>query len=79
MVSFSNGTTTRCFSSSIDPCNRSLDPGGSQMAAYIIRRVLASLLILLAATFLMFTLVSLSGDPLAEFVVDTDPDQKAIC
>ncbi len=48
------------------------------MAAYIIRRVLASLLILLAATFLMFTLVSVSGDPLAEFVNVTDPDQKAL-
>ncbi|MCZ3388356.1 MAG: ABC transporter permease [Actinomycetia bacterium] len=48
------------------------------MAAYIIRRVLASLLILLAATFLMFTLVSLSGDPLAEFIAVPDPDQKAL-
>ncbi len=48
------------------------------MAAYIIRRVLASLLILLAATFLMFALVSLSGDPLAEFVNNPDPDQKAL-
>jgi len=48
------------------------------VAAYIIRRVLASLLILLAATFLMFALVSLSGDPLAEFVNNPDQDQKAL-
>lgn len=48
------------------------------MAAYIVRRLLASLLILLAATFLMFMLVSLSGDPLAEFIQTTDPEQKAL-
>ncbi|MCZ3385487.1 MAG: ABC transporter permease [Actinomycetia bacterium] len=48
------------------------------MAAYIIRRLLASLLILLAASFLMYTLVSFSGDPLAEFTAVTDPDQKAL-
>lgn len=47
------------------------------MAAYIARRLLVSLLILLAATFLMFTLMSLSGDPLAEFVSTPDPETKA--
>ena len=50
------------------------------MAAYIIRRVLASLLILLAATFLMFILVSLSGDPLAEFIaVPLTRDSRRHC
>ena len=34
------------------------------MASFIIRRLIASVFVLFAATFLMYILVSLSGDPL---------------
>ncbi|HEX5016132.1 MAG TPA: ABC transporter permease [Actinomycetes bacterium] len=46
------------------------------MTAYVVRRLLASLLILLAASFVMFALVSLSGDPLSEFYASSDPDRE---
>ncbi len=48
------------------------------MGSYIVRRVLASLLILLAASFLMFALVTLSGDPLAEFTGSNAPDKERL-
>jgi peptide/nickel transport system permease protein len=46
--------------------------------AFIVRRVLASLLILWAASFLMFALVTLSGDPLAEFTASNAPDKERL-
>ncbi len=48
------------------------------MGSYILRRILASLLILLAASFLMFALVTLSGDPLAEFTGSNAPDKARL-
>ena len=48
------------------------------MGAYIIRRVFASLLILFAASFLMFALLSASGDPLAEFTGVTGPNKELL-
>lgn len=48
------------------------------MGVYITRRVLASILILLAATFLMFGLLSLTGDPLAEFAQSNSPDKELL-
>jgi peptide/nickel transport system permease protein len=44
------------------------------VAAFITRRLLASALILLAASFLMFILVTLGGDPLAEFTGSNTSD-----
>lgn len=48
------------------------------MIAYVIRRLLISVVILLIASFLMFVLVSASGDPLAALQTDQSPnkDQK---
>jgi peptide/nickel transport system permease protein len=46
--------------------------------AFIVRRVLASILILFAASFLMFALVTLSGDPLAEFTASNAPDKERL-
>lgn len=47
------------------------------MYGYVIRRLLISLVILLLASFLMFVLVSNSGDPLAELQTDTSPNKEA--
>lgn len=48
------------------------------MLVFVIRRLIVSFFILLASTFLIYTLVALSGDPLAELRADTSPnrDQK---
>lgn len=44
------------------------------MFFFIIRRLLVSVPILLAASFVMFGMVTISGDPLAEFRQSTDPN-----
>ncbi|MEP6479579.1 MAG: ABC transporter permease [Rhodoglobus sp.] len=46
------------------------------MATFVIRRLIASIFILLAATYLMYLLVASSGDPLADLRDSTSP-QKA--
>ncbi len=46
------------------------------MYAYVIRRLLISLVILVVASFLMFWLVSQSGDPLADLLTDTSPNKE---
>lgn len=46
------------------------------MYAYVIRRLLISVLILLIASFLMFVLVSQSGDPLADLLTDQSPNKQ---
>ena len=48
------------------------------MGVYITRRVVASVLILFAATFLMFALMSVSGDPLAELRGSSSPDKELL-
>lgn len=46
------------------------------MFFYIIRRLLISIPILLASSFVMFWLVTISGDPLAQYRQSTDPDRE---
>lgn len=46
------------------------------MFFFIVRRLLVSIPILLASTFVMFFLVTISGDPLAEFRQSTDPNRE---
>jgi len=48
------------------------------VTAFIARRFVASLLILFAASFLMFALMSASGDPLAEFTSFTGPNKELL-
>ena len=48
------------------------------MTAFIARRFVASLLILFAASFLMFALMTASGDPLAEFTSFTGPNKELL-
>lgn len=47
------------------------------MLVFIVRRLIASLLVLLAASFLTFLLVDLTGDPLAQFRLQTPPPEPA--
>lgn len=47
------------------------------MSAYVVRRLLISILILLLASLLMFILVSNAGDPLADLQTDTSPNKEA--
>lgn len=44
------------------------------MATFVIRRLIASIFVLLAATFLMYNLVALSGDPLEDLRASTAPN-----
>jgi peptide/nickel transport system permease protein len=46
------------------------------MYAYVIRRLLVSLVILLLASFLMFILVTNAGDPLADLQTDQSPNKE---
>ncbi|MEM9468465.1 MAG: ABC transporter permease [Actinomycetota bacterium] len=46
------------------------------MFFFILRRLLISIPILLASSFVMFWLVTISGDPLAEFRQSTDPNRE---
>ncbi|GAB3420945.1 ABC transporter permease [Flindersiella endophytica] len=48
------------------------------MAVFIVRRLIVSVFVLLAATFIMYVLTALSGDPLADLREDNSPnrDQK---
>lgn len=48
------------------------------MATFVIRRLIASIFTLLAATYLMYILVALSGDPLQELRVSTSPNKEAL-
>jgi peptide/nickel transport system permease protein len=48
------------------------------MLSYIIRRLLYSIVVLFAASFLVFTFVSVSGDPLAALRVTPDYDPNTI-
>ncbi len=48
------------------------------MASFIIRRLIASVFVLLAATFLMYILVSLSGDPLADLRASNSPNKDEL-
>lgn len=51
---------------------------GAGLFFYIVRRLLISVPILLASSFVMFWLVTISGDPLAEFRLSTDPNREQI-
>lgn len=46
------------------------------VTAYVIRRLLISIVILIVASFLMFLLVSNAGDPLAELQMDTSGNRE---
>lgn len=48
------------------------------MAAFVVRRLIASLFILLAATYLMYILVAFSGDPLEELRLSSAPNKEAL-
>ena len=48
------------------------------MASFIIRRLIASIFVLLAATFLMYMLVSLSGDPLGDLRASNSPNKDEL-
>lgn len=48
------------------------------MAAFVVRRLIASLFIFLAATYLMYILVAFSGDPLEELYTSTAPNKQAL-
>lgn len=48
------------------------------MVSYVLRRLGVSLLILLGASFLVYLLVSVSGDPLAEFRESTRPNKEQL-
>lgn len=47
------------------------------MTTYILRRLLASLLILLGASFIVYLLIAYSGDPLAEIRSSNSPSKEA--
>ena len=46
------------------------------MGVFVVRRLTVSFLILIASTFLMFALVSASGDPLGDLRLDTSPNRQ---
>src|SRR3954470_1339870 len=46
------------------------------MSVFVVRRLTVSFLILIASTFLMFALVSASGDPLGDLRLDTSPNKQ---
>lgn len=48
------------------------------MAAFVIRRLIASFFVLLAATFLMYNLVALSGDPLEDLRASSAPNKEQL-
>ncbi len=48
------------------------------MAAFVVRRLIASPFILLAATYLMHILVAFSGDPLEELRLSAAPNKEAL-
>ena len=48
------------------------------MLSYVVRRLLYSVVVLLATSFLVFTFVSVSGDPLAALRVTPDYDPNTI-
>ena len=48
------------------------------MSAFVVRRLIASLFILLAATYLMYILVAFSGDPLEELRLGNAPNKEAL-
>jgi peptide/nickel transport system permease protein len=48
------------------------------MAAFVIRRLIASFFVLLAATFLMYNLVALSGDPLEDLRASNAPNKQQL-
>lgn len=48
------------------------------MATFVIRRLIASVFVLLAATYLMYNLVALSGDPLEELRQSTAPNKEQL-
>src|SRR4051794_34697583 len=49
---------------------------GEGMGVFVVRRLTVSFLILIASTFLMFALVSASGDPLGDLRLDTSPNKQ---
>lgn len=48
------------------------------MTTYIIRRLLASLLILLGASFIVYLLIAYSGDPLGDLRASNSPNKEAL-
>jgi ABC-type dipeptide/oligopeptide/nickel transport system permease component len=48
------------------------------MLTYIVRRLLYSIVVLIAASFLVFTFVTVSGNPLAAFETNPNVSQQTI-
>ncbi|MGZ8804599.1 MAG: ABC transporter permease, partial [Microbacterium sp.] len=48
------------------------------MASFIIRRLIASIFVLFAATFLMYVLTSFAGDPLEELRQSNAPNKNEL-
>mgnify|MGYP003559020280 CR=1 FL=1 len=48
------------------------------MATFIVRRLIASIFIFLAATYLMYILTALSGDPLEDLRTSTAPNKQQL-
>ncbi|MGN6220334.1 MAG: ABC transporter permease, partial [Microbacterium sp.] len=48
------------------------------MASFIIRRLIASIFVLFAATFLMYLLVAYSGDPLEDLRLSNAPNKESL-
>ncbi|MCU1440220.1 MAG: transporter permease [Rhodoglobus sp.] len=48
------------------------------MATFVVRRLIASIFILLAATYLMYILTALSGDPLEDLRTSTAPNKQQL-
>ena len=48
------------------------------MLSYVVRRLLYSVVVLVAASFLVFTFVSVSGDPLAQLRITPNLSQQSV-
>ena len=48
------------------------------MATFVVRRLIASIFILLAATYLMYILTALSGDPLEDLRTSAAPNKAEL-
>ena len=48
------------------------------MATFVVRRLIASVFVLLAATFLMYNLVAFSGDPLEDLRTSNAPNKEQL-
>ncbi|GAA4670824.1 hypothetical protein GCM10025780_12950 [Frondihabitans cladoniiphilus] len=50
----------------------------SQMVSFIVRRIIVSVLVLIAASFIMYVLVANSGNPLSDLIGSSSPNKAAL-